>query len=175
VWRTAKVVGFSAYFLVAVVVLVMLGQTLSQFRRSQESVTTLFKNAAVLASIICFASFWSMDLSRSADPLPNSLPVDELKRALHAIARQDPQPNRQADRVISSEELEGRISEETKMWLRNASVSYRIQQHYQFQPALKQSFQQTDCWVTITFPNGHQFGFDDGWSTDPIRRRYEGF
>lgn len=172
VWRTARVVGFAAYVIVAVVLLVMLGQTLRQFRRSQESVTTLFKNAAVLAWIICFASFWSMDLSRSADPLPISLPVDELKRALHAIVRQDPQPNRQTDRVISSKELEGRISEETTMWLRNASISYRMQQGDQFQPAWKQRFRQTICRVTITFPNGYMFGFDDGWSTDPFRRRY---
>jgi hypothetical protein len=163
---------WSDYGIAALAILVMLAQSLNQFRRLQESTTRLLKNAAVLASIICFGSLWSADLSRSADALPNSLPVDELRRAINAIARQDPQPNRRAERLVTAEDLETRISDETKTWLKGATISYRMQQINQFQPAFKKSFLHTDYWVTVEFSSGNEFGFSGGWGTDPFQRRY---
>jgi hypothetical protein len=172
VQRCSSVIMWSDYGIAALVILVMLAQSLNRFRSLQESTARLVKNAALLASIICLGAFWTMDLSKSAGVLPNSFPVDELRRAINTIAKQDPQPNRRTERLITAEDLETRISDETKTWLKGATISYRMQQSNQFHPTFKKGFLQTDYWVTVEFSNGKEFGFSGGWGTDPFRRRY---
>lgn len=155
------------YAMAGGIILLLLRQSLVEFRRSEERRRKLFQYSLTLAGLILLLSFWSVDTVSSIGKLSNSWPVEDLRMALNPIVSKD-QMGGQKVRVVSAQELKGRISEQTELWLRNASISYR--------PVgvnmLKSGKLEIAYEVSVVFPNGRSFSFVGGYSTDPFRRRY---
>jgi hypothetical protein len=152
----------------APIVVVMLRQSLKHFRRATLPGRTLVECSLVLVMLVLLITVWWIDGVTSIIQLPGSQPVQELKHALNALALTDPPSAQPRTRAVTPQELEGGISEQTRIWLRNAVVSYtRLPA-----PTVKTGYRQTSYQASVVFPNGRSFLFGGGDSADPFRRRY---
>jgi hypothetical protein len=157
---------FLGYVAVGGIILLSLRQSLIQFRRSEQQGHRLFNYSITLAGLVTGLSFWSVDLGSSLSQIPNLYPIVELKGALHSLARRDLQQSEQPARVVSPQELETRLSEQTKIWLRNAVVSYSFLRPDRFKNG-DRTYQ-----ATVVFPDGRSFSFTGGYSNYLFRKRY---
>jgi hypothetical protein len=113
--------------LVALIIAVMLYQSLKLFCRPAWTHARLGIHSALLAFIVLGCAFLSVDFTTAVEHLPNSAPVVELRSALNAIVRSDVAGAVSERHIVPLEALQGRVSTETEFWLRGATVSYEVQ------------------------------------------------
>jgi ABC-type transport system involved in multi-copper enzyme maturation permease subunit len=160
--KVARTLGYAA---AGAIILIMFGQSLVQFRRTEEHERKLFAYSLTLAGLIFALSFWAADITSSIGQMQYSRPIQELRIALSFLVSREHKPSEQI-RLVPTSELAGRVSEGTTLWLRNAAISYNSVPARNFKDA------DTIYQVCVSFPNGRSFYFLCGHSTDPLRRRY---
>jgi ABC-type transport system involved in multi-copper enzyme maturation permease subunit len=162
--RTAKSILIAVQVLI---VLILLGQSLKQFRRAAAPGNKLFKYGLILAIVIFTISACWDGIGRSVYDLRNARPVTDLAIAVRALAENEPGPSLNSDHNISPQELEGRISEQTKTWLRNAEISYR--RSVQVVTGIRRGSNEirTSYQIDVRFPKGRAYSF----ATDLQRSR----
>ena len=149
-------------------VIVLLRQSLAQFRQVSARRATVLKNAVLLGALICIYGFWGRDLVASVDRAWAE-PERELEQAImqlpykHAFVGAPPY-------VLSIAELEstGALSNNTKAWLRGAVVSCgpaEIAISSQNAMRLYGERYGRTCFVSVRFPNGGAYAF--GFSVAP--------
>jgi hypothetical protein len=162
------IIGF---FIGGLAVLVLLGQSLAQFRRAEHKRTTLAIYSCVLGIILVAGAFWEADFVASAYGLAQSPPILELEQSIRSVvARKSPSPTTGKPQVVTLAELEqtGALSESTKTWLKGSVISYGPPvREYVADEARKQYMQYMHrygllytCPVFVCFPDGSQFCFN---------------
>jgi hypothetical protein len=142
---------------IAIVAIVSLIQSLAQFRRAQAPRRIILKYAAILAAAVFLIAFWLADFSNSAEALRSSRLGQELSSALASLPYNRLEAPPLVWQKAALEELEqtGKLSSQTKMWLRNSSVSFAPVMTKMPHPDSAQMFM-----GTIEFPNGGRIGFN---------------
>jgi hypothetical protein len=135
--------------------LLLLRQSFVQFHKSDQSIRALIANSIFVLGLVTGLSFWSFDIQSSAIELNNARPVQELRRALNYFAWTQPRANQ--PQQVSLDELQTRISKQTRRWLRDATVSYQL-------IASSERANGEIAYIgNVKFPNGSQFSFNGGY------------
>ena len=162
--RAGSVAPVILCFMTGGIVLLSLCQSLIQFRKSVENRPRLFVYSLALGTLVIGLVFWSIDFVSSVSRLPDSDPIQELRSGLDVFLSRKGQTH-QDEQLVPAQELEERIriSELTRIWMRNAKVSCR------FLPA--RTFNNGDTTYSyqacIAFPNGQKFSFNGGYVRGP--------
>jgi hypothetical protein len=112
----------------APVIFLLLGQSFAQFRRAHAPTRKLMQYSVTLAALVCLVTYEVVQSMSSIEQLPHSEPVMELQRAIRSIAQAKVDGNSKESHSVTAQDLDGRVSEQTKTWLRNAAISYSAQQ-----------------------------------------------
>ncbi len=151
---------FPVYGLAILIIVLLLRQSLSQFRRSQQHGRALLSCSLTLGVVLCLAVFWSVDVFSSINRLPGSAPVQELRRAITVLGLNDLGQSEHKPRMVLAAQLDGRISPQTKAWVKNALITYNqagVVVAVGPSGKLVPTYQ-----ATVLFPNGRQFSLDCG-------------
>ena len=134
------------------VLLILLYQSLRQFRLPTHVTGKLARNGLLLAALILVASFLVANLSNVSGSFGGSEPVQELRSAVYAIATNGLDSPRVRMRVIPPEALLGRVSEQTLRWLKGSQVSYQLTNIRYQRPV--ETGKGYAGYILVLFPNG---------------------
>jgi hypothetical protein len=117
-------VANSVLLVILAVTLILLTQSLVQFRRAQTQTAVLLKYSVILAVLVLAGSFWCADLMRSIRGQRESPLVAEVTDALSSVLRQDSKLSEGQVRRVMAQELESSdlLSYRAKLWLRNSTI-----------------------------------------------------
>jgi hypothetical protein len=151
-----------------VVLLILLYQSLQQFRRPTHTTGKLARNGLLLAALIVLSSFLVGNLSNVSGSFGGSEPVQELRSAVYAIAANDLDAPAGRMRVMPPEALLGRVSDQTLRWLKDCHVSYQLT-NVRYQRPGETGTGYASYVVSVLFPNGVTYVFDGGL---PLMKRH---
>ena len=153
------------------IILLSLWQSLREFQKTRQIPYRPFECGLLLGALVVALLFWSFDFSEAVNRLPESNPIQELRRGLNVLAAQDPQKDNGKEHLVPAQELQGstRLSELTRTWLRRATVSYRYVREW----SVKKGETGYLYGAFVTFPNGEGFSFNGGYIRDPRGIRHD--
>jgi hypothetical protein len=120
-WGWFNLLTFSA------LALLLLGQSLVQFRRAQPQRYVLLRYS-IIAVLVCFCCILGLvTLNESAHQVETGELKLELQNALLSLPPANVEPTPEAPRVVTFKELEdtGKLSPMTRTWLRNTTISFQ--------------------------------------------------
>jgi hypothetical protein len=144
----------------ALLAVMLLGQSLAQFRRTLARRETIMKYSLMLSLLVAGFTYWCGDCISSAQSSYNSPWFQELSRGLRQVsANMDASSDTGPQEVtIADTDKYARLSDTTKTWLRGATITVQrvglSGKRYAYQ-------------ATVRFPNGHGFSFDTQWEPTP--------
>jgi hypothetical protein len=121
-------VAYSILVVILAVTLILLAQSLAQFRRAQTRSAVLIKYSVILAALVLVGSFCCADLMRSISRQWDSPLVAEVTDALRSVSLQDSDLATGHVRTLTPQELEKitPLSDRAKRWLRNSTIDVRL-------------------------------------------------
>jgi len=168
--KASHMAGIICWGMTLVIILLCLWQSLAEFQKTRQTPYRPFARALLLGTLVVALVFWSVDFSEAVNRLPESNPIQELRRGLNALAAQDAQNDNGREHLVPAQELEGSVllSEVTRTWLSHASVSYRYTREW----SAKKGETGHLYGAFVTFPNGEGFSFNGGYILDPRGRMH---